>query len=285
MANVSKRIPSNTQPTWQADINGKRYEYQSGINADVPEEVAALIDDAEAGMAKEDPRASQRGIEKDVTQIVKDNFEGGVGYEEPVEVVMLPETSFEVSKSETYISQSFPYAFEIGKEYTVTLDGETKTYTAVDNGGGFGALCNTSIDDFTDGNGWLCAAVEGVFGIMTRDASFYGTHTISISGFITTTHKIDRKYSSKESMPLYSTSSGLSLTSGGAAIEPEELADLLKNFDCYVIDIVNNYNYDEYIPILSVKAYHKNGNLVAIVCNCIRNDSIAKFTNGTVPIA
>ena len=44
MANVSKRISNNTQPTWQADINCKRYEYESGTTVDVPDEVAALID-------------------------------------------------------------------------------------------------------------------------------------------------------------------------------------------------------------------------------------------------
>ena len=111
MANVSKRIPSNTQPTWQADINGKRYEYASGKTVSVPEEVAALIDDAEAGMAKEDPRASQRGIEKDVTQIVKDNFAGGVGFEETTEVVILPETSFEYAggDSDTIIKDSLSH--------------------------------------------------------------------------------------------------------------------------------------------------------------------------------
>ena len=195
MANVSKRIPSNTQPTWQADINGKRYEYQSGKTASVPEEVAALIDDAEAGRAKEDPRASQRGIEKDVTQIVKDNFAGGVGYEEPSEVVMLPETSFEVSKSapQVVLSESFPYTFEIGKEYTVTFDGVTNTYTAIEiDAEGF--LTNTSLDDAMSGNGWVIMAGDGEVRLQTNDPSLVGAHTVSISGPVTKTHKIDNKY-------------------------------------------------------------------------------------------
>lgn len=113
---AKRKIPSNMQP-WKANINGKEYEYPSGITTEVPEEVAALIDGLENSEGKPDPRASQRGIEKDVTQIVKDNFAGGVGYEETSEFVMLPETSFEcVSvESDTIISNSFPYTFEVGR--------------------------------------------------------------------------------------------------------------------------------------------------------------------------
>ena len=195
MANVSKRIPANTQPTWQADINGKRYEYASGKTVSVPEEVAALIDDAEAGMAKEDPRASQRGIEKEVTQIVKDNFTGGVGYEETSETVMLPETSFEcvTVPSDIAISDSFPYTFESGQDYTVTLDGETQTCTVVETPIGW-ALTNTSLDDAMSGSGWLIMAGDGGVRLQTLDSSLLGTHTIKIGYPTTITHKVDSKY-------------------------------------------------------------------------------------------
>ena len=117
MANVSKRIPANTQPTWQADINGKRYEYQSGTTAEVPDEVAALIDFIDESAPKRDPKAAQRAIEDEVTQIVKDNFTGGVGYEETSETVMLPETSFEcvTLPSRITISDSFPYTLRRGR--------------------------------------------------------------------------------------------------------------------------------------------------------------------------
>ena len=116
MANVSKRIPSNTQPTWTANINGKEYEYESGITAEVPDEVAALIDFIDESAPKRDPKAAQRAIEDEVTQIVKDSFAGGVGYEEATETVILPETSFEIMAGavDTIISNSFPYTFEVG---------------------------------------------------------------------------------------------------------------------------------------------------------------------------
>lgn len=154
-----------------------------------------MIDDAEAGMAKEDPRASQRGIEKEVTQIVKDNFTGGVGYEEPTEVVMLPETSFEIvaGSSDTIISDSFPYTFEVGQNYTVTFDGVTNTYTAIKYST-TGALTNTSLADFAAGNGWFIAVDSGMCGFITMDTSLAGAHTISISGVVTNIYKIDEKY-------------------------------------------------------------------------------------------
>ena len=194
MANVSKKIPTNTQPTWQADINGKEYEYQSGITAEVPEEVAALIDDIEAGRAKEDPRASQRAIEDEVTQIVKDNFAGGVGYEETNEVVMLPETSFEyvAGNSNTIIKDSFPYTFEIGEEYKVTFDGETNTYTAVKSNGLIG-IASSSIEEVFNGDGWFCEVNGGSLALSTMDASLIGDHSISISK-TKSKHKIDNKY-------------------------------------------------------------------------------------------
>ena len=196
MANVSKKIPSNTQPTWKANINGKEYEYESGTTADVPDEVAALIDFIDESAPKRDPKAAQRAIEDEVTQIVKDNFAGGVGYEETAEVVMLPETSFEVvaGTSQIIISDSFPYTFEVGQDYTVTLDGEAQTCTTIEGGGGKGGLTNTSLDDAMSGNGWLILVDKGMCGLLTNDPSLAGTHTISISEGMTETHKIDRKY-------------------------------------------------------------------------------------------
>ena len=194
MANVSKRIPANTQPTWQADINGKRYEYQSGINAEVPDEVAALIDFIDSSAPKRDPKAAQRAIEDEVTQIVKDNFTGGVGYEETTEVVMLPETSFEhvAGNPGATISDSFLYTFEIGEEYIVTFDGETNTYTAVDIDGVIG-IASPSLEEAFNGNGWACYATDGVLMLSTMDASLIGDHSISISK-TKFTHKIGNKY-------------------------------------------------------------------------------------------
>ena len=114
-------------------------------------------------------------------------------YEETVWTVMLPETSFEVSGEGATLSQSFPYTFDIGKDYTVTLDGVTNTYTAVEYASGLGIITNTSIEEAMKGNGWLLGNV-GNLQIMTQDTSFYGTHTISFSGEVTNTYKIAEKY-------------------------------------------------------------------------------------------
>lgn len=280
---AERKIPSNMQP-WKANINGKRYEYPSGITTDVPEEVAALIDGVENSEGKPDPRASQRGIEKDVTQIVKDNFAGGVGYEDTTEVVMLPETSFEVSGEITLISESFPYTFEIGKEYAVTLDGVTNAYTAVD-----ASVCDSPAPAIPmSDHGIYIVGYSGSAGVFAGSEPFLGTHTISISDVTSTTHKIDSKYlDSKEKMPLYYKSGGkLSLTSGGVAIEPTELAEILKNFECYVIETSTvTPGIVGYLPILSVKAYHKSGNLEAIECYYIRDGSIVSCVNGTISVS
>lgn len=191
---AKRKIPSNMQP-WKANINGKEYEYQSGINAEVPDEVAALIDFIDESAPKRDPKAAQRAIEGEVTQIVKDKFAGGVGYEETSEVVMLPETSFECVSVpyDTIISYSFPYTFEIDKEYTVTFGGVTNTYTAI-AAGSRGALTNTSLNESAAGNGWLISASDGSVGLTTLDSSLIGAHTISISGVVTNIHKIDDIY-------------------------------------------------------------------------------------------
>lgn len=191
---AKRKIPTNMQP-WTANINGEEYEYESGITAEVPDEVAALIDFIDESAPKRDPKAAQRAIEDEVTQIVKDNFAGGVGYEETSEVVMLPETSFEIVAENpgAIISRSFPYTFEVGQDYTVTLDGETKTYTAIESNT-MGALTNTSLDGVNAGNGWGILLSEGRCVFATSDPSLVGAHTISISGSVNIVHKIDSKY-------------------------------------------------------------------------------------------
>lgn len=118
-------------------------------------------------------------------------------YEEVTEVVMLSETSFEVILDNDYcevsLSESFPYTLEIGEEYMVTFDGETNTYTAVDIDGSIG-IASSSFEEVFNGNGWACIASSDALILMTMDTSIVGTHTISISGPVTKTHKIDNKY-------------------------------------------------------------------------------------------
>ena len=190
---------------WKANINGKEYEYQSGTTAEVPDEVAALIDFIDSSAPKRDPKAAQRAIEDEVEQIVKDNFAGGVGYEETTEVVMLPETSFEIISFEiineggiagVLLSESFPYEFEVGKEYIVTLDGVAKTYTAVDEEGvGIIRLSQGLSNSLV-----LFKPNDTKVILTTSDVSLLGTHTIKISEGMATTHKIDSKYIDRGSL-------------------------------------------------------------------------------------
>lgn len=278
-----RKIPSNMQP-WKANINGKEYEYESGITAEVPDEVAALIDFIDESAPKRDPKAAQRAIEDEVTQIVKDNFAGGVGYEETSEVVMLPETSFEVVAENQggVISDSSPYTFEVGQDYTVTLDGETKTYTAIDYNG-IGALTNTSLADVRAGNGWLIVVSDGVVGLSTLDSSLVGAHTISISKSVNTVHRIDSLFM-KEDMPLYVLDSGgLAASKHGTALEPIELVEMFKTKHCYIyephLSADGVHLGDEVcMEILSYIVSRTNNEVVAVKCFYIDSSSKIKTT-------
>lgn len=274
---AKRKIPSNMQP-WKANINGNEYEYESGITAEVPDEVAALIDFIDESMPKEDPKAAQRAIEDEVTQIVKDSFAGGVGYEETTEGVLLPETSFEYVSGAAIISQSFPYTFEIGKEYTVTFDGETKTYTAI-NSNGDGVLCNTSLADIATGNGWLIGAGDGGCSFLTRDPSLVGAHTISISGSVHEVHKIDRKFIAD--MPLYEKSGALFADYNGGALDAALLAELLKTKHCYILYPAGN---EKHMEILSYTVYRTNNVVNAVKCYFIdsSNGTISSTQNGEI---
>ena len=118
-------------------------------------------------------------------------------YEEVTEVVMLPETSFLVAESDGEIGGAigpFPYVFEVGKDYSVTFDGVTNTYTASLGNGGVGVICDTSLEEALKGNGWMCAVFNNTLILLSSDSSVLGTHTISISKTKTETHMVDSKY-------------------------------------------------------------------------------------------
>ena len=168
-------------------------------------------------------------------------------YEETSEVVMLPETSFEIvaGTRQIIISNSFSYAFEIGKEYTVTFDGETDTHTAI-TAYGSGTLTNTSSNDVSAGNGWGIQMLNGQCVFVTADPSLVGAHTISISGPVTKLHRIDSKY-----MPIKAlfADSSSKLYSGYDPVDPNttlvpltyEEAYSLYESCCSVYIFTNNY--------------------------------------------
>lgn len=122
-------------------------------------------------------------------------------YEETTEIEMLSETSFEVGEiPEIFLSDSFPYTFEVGKDYIVTLDGETKTYTAqlVEYIGA--AILSANLEEISGGNGWYIFIMNSQLGIATSDSSFRGTHTIKINYPTTVVRKIDSKYIDESSI-------------------------------------------------------------------------------------
>lgn len=216
-------------------------------------------------------------------------------YEEITEVVILPETSFEHTEEQetSIIDSQFSHTLENGKEYIVTLDGVTKTYTATVSETHAILITNTSINEMRDGNGWAIGfePESSLLGFISFDVSLYGVHTISISGKVTKAHKIDGKYI--PTMVLYRSYSvepiSLSKTNLGEPLDPKELADLLKNYFCFVVDKFSesslNYDYIRYMPISTFVEYYSYGYLVAIKCFSISyNDGgIIKFLNGVIP--
>ena len=168
-------------------------------------------------------------------------------YEETSEVVMLPETSFECVSGtpQIIISNSSPYTFEVGQDYTVTFDGETDTHTAIRVNVG-AALTNTSFEDINAGNGWGIQMLNGQCVFVTADPSLVGAHTISISGPVTKLHRIDSKY-----MPIKAlfADSSSKLYSGYDPVDPNttlvpltyEEAYSLYESCCSVYIFTNNY--------------------------------------------
>lgn len=224
-------------------------------------------------------------------------------YEEITEVVILPETRFMITEAQdtSVLALQFSHPLEIGKEYIVTLDGVTKTYTAATEAryeGRIIFITNTSIDEMNDGNGWAIGFEEESSALIfsSSDVSLYGMHTISISDKVTETHKINSKYI--PTMALYKSYSvepvSLSKTNLGEPLDPKELADLLKNYSCFVVDKFStspsplpslSYDYIKYMPISTFIEYYSYADLVAIECFSISNDDsgIIKYLNGVIP--
>ena len=208
-------------------------------------------------------------------------------YEEVTEVVMLPETSFEcvAGTRQIIISNSFPYTFEVGQDYTVTFDGETDTHTAI-TAHGSGTLTNTSSNDVSAGNGWGVQVLNGQCVFLTADPSLVGAHTISISGKTLVVRKIDSKYipnepetssapsvvyfdPSKSSGKIYNDSE---LTS---EIPPTELAQKLLG------GIVLAHAYNEYIVIPHFMTYENSTGVTGVAVTFTFNETAFNLQNGS----
>lgn len=115
-------------------------------------------------------------------------------YEEVTNVAMLPETKFNFGIELTNITlvDSFPYTFNIGQEYTVTLDGETKVTHAVDDNGTV-SIFTASLEEFYSGTGYKLLVFQGKLQLATK-AFDLAEHTISLSGEYSNVYKINEKY-------------------------------------------------------------------------------------------
>lgn len=207
-----------------------------------------------------------------------DELEGGFGYTDVNEIAMLPETSFEcvAGTSNIIISDSFPYTFEVGQDYTVTLDGETKTYTAISAGGGV-VITNTSLDEWVAGNGWMIQAGGGKCAFGTGDPSLVGTHTISITGPGYVIKKIEGKYWPDET-PLYVYDSKLYYDEEHTElIKPPALLTILNTNRCYIKPVDSDY----YCTLLSVFVVRDStSSVTGIACTYIKDGTINYARSG-----
>lgn len=140
-------------------------------------------------------------------------------------------------------------------------------------------LTNTSFAEVFAGSGWVIFATDGKAGLQTLDSSFVGTHTISISGSVHEVHKIDRKFIAD--MPLYEKSGVLFADYNGSALEPNELAELLKTKHCYITKPLID---ETRMEILSYAVYCTNNVVDAVKCYFIASStgSITSTQNGEI---
>ena len=201
-----------------------------------------------------------------------DELEGGFGYTDVNEIAILPETSFEISDTSNWVilSDTFHHYFEVGKDYAVTLDGVTNTYTAIE-ANGFGSITNTSaLDVFENGNGWMLSMGRNnmlCFG--SYDASLYGTHTISITDYVI--KKIEGKYLPDET-PLYVYDSELYYDEEHTElIKPLALLTILNTKRCYIKPV----DSDNYCTLLSVFVVRNSeSSVIGIECTYIKDSTI-----------
>ena len=211
-----------------------------------------------------------------------DELEGGFGYTDVNEIAMLPETSFEcvAGTSNIIISDSFPYTFEVGQDYTVTLDGETKTYTAIADEGGVAFLTNMILDDFITDIGWVIVAIgKQKLGLQTNDPSLVGIHTISITGPDCVIKKIEGKYLPDET-PLYVYDSKLYYDEEHTElIKPLALLTILNTNRCYIKPVDSDY----YCTLLSVVVVRDStSSVTGIECTYIKGGTINRAKSGKV---
>lgn len=211
-----------------------------------------------------------------------DELEGGFGYTDVNEIAILPETSFEISDTSDWVilSATFHHYFEVGKDYAVTLDGVTNTYTAIEANGS-GSITNTSaLDVFENGNGWMLFMERNnmlCFG--SHDASLYGTHTISITGTDYVIKKIEGKYLPDET-PLYVYDSELYYDEEHTElIKPLALLTILNTNRCYIKPV----DSENYCTLLSVSVVRDSASsVIGIGCTYIKGGTIHLARSGNI---
>lgn len=111
---------------------------------------------------------------------------------DPVETVILPETTITIANGENLLSSSFSYSFEVGQTYVITFDGVDTEYTAYEAHGL--VFIGDNFSSVDGGSGYFVIANNGLIVLNTMDSSLEGSHTIAIKIYTQEIVKVDEKY-------------------------------------------------------------------------------------------
>ena len=113
---------------------------------------------------------------------------------DPVETVILPETTITiVANSNTLLSSSLSYSFEVGQTYVIAFDGVDTKYTAYEFQGM--VFIGDDFSSVSGGSGYVVIAKNnGPIVFSTMDSSLEGSHTIAIKIYTQEIVKVDEKY-------------------------------------------------------------------------------------------
>jgi hypothetical protein len=121
-------IPTSMDP-FVVEVNGWKYEYPAGTEQEVPEEVAAVIENIEGNTPKPDPRAGEPSFES-----LRDKPFG-----EDTKVIFDQTIDFTQLSNGQYMTDGF-WPIKAGDTVAVTLDGVKHECTAFNHSDEYGSM-------------------------------------------------------------------------------------------------------------------------------------------------
>lgn len=194
-------IPDCTRPFFEVEINGKKYKYRSGTKQEVPDDVAAVIE--QHTEAHEKKPVFNGGSQPDWNQndpTKPDYVKNRTHYTEKHEVEYLPYSArtFTEGGCDYYDeivgsgaeNASFPFKWQKFAEVIITFDGVKYTYNLDPVFPVFGNIAIFGAPEDT-GEPFACNLNNFLVRVQSTDDS---THSFGIVGVIAENHTIPEKY-------------------------------------------------------------------------------------------